>query len=147
MKINVDAVVRDSNGEICKVSGVNKHGITVEYGTGHTEDSGLLEHGSYEIVEDIRGMYEQQKLRADELERKLNKEVEDGYQMENRWRTEIERADQAEKRWSELKDTVNEFHQEAIFEESRSNDDGDRGIIYACEKILGKISDLEEDGE
>ncbi|UOB21495.1 helix-turn-helix domain-containing protein [Macrococcus armenti] len=67
-------------------------------------------------VTDYKQLYEQQKQRADELE----------------------------KRWNELRDTVNEFHQKAIFEESRSNDDADRGIIYACEKILGKIEDLEE---
>lgn len=55
------------------------------------------------------------------------------------------RADQLEKRWSELKNTVNEFHQEAIIEVSKCKDEGDKGIVYACEKILGKISYLEED--
>lgn len=50
--------------------------------------------------------YVNQKQRADELERKFNKEVEDSYQMENRWRTEIERADELEKRWSELKKSI-----------------------------------------
>lgn len=74
---------------------------------------------TWELIDDYKQLYEQQKQRADELEN----------------------------RWSDLKNTVNEFHQEAIFEESRSNDDGDRGIVYACEKILEKISDLEEENE
>lgn len=43
-----------------------------------------------------------QKQRADELEDMLNEEVEERYQMENRWRTEIERADELEKRLNEV---------------------------------------------
>jgi len=72
--IKEDGVVRDSNGKICIVSGVNKNGITVEYNNGgHCEDSDFLEHGSYEVIEDIRSMYEQQKQRADRLEKRWEK--------------------------------------------------------------------------
>lgn len=98
--------------------------------------------------------YEQQKQRADELEKQNNilkhnirVELDSSRNMYIGMCGEKLRADRAEKRWSELKDTVNEFHQEAIIEVSKCKDEGDKGIVYSCEKILGKISDLEEDGE
>lgn len=68
-----DAIVKDSDGEICTVSFVHDYGITVEYGGRHSEDSDLLEHGTYEVLEDIRSMHEQQKQRADALEKRWEK--------------------------------------------------------------------------
>lgn len=101
-----------------------------------------------------KSWYEQQKLRVDELEKQndilkhnIRVELDSSRNMYIRMCEEKHRADRAEKRWSELKNTVKEFHQEAIIEVSKCKDEGDKGIVYACKKILGKISDLEEDSD
>lgn len=74
--INIDAKVKDSNGEICCVEGVHDDGITVGYGGSHAEDSDFLEHGTYTVIEDIRSELEQQKQRADELEKRWSELVD-----------------------------------------------------------------------
>lgn len=71
--IKEDAKVKDSDGNICIVIGVYDDEILVSYGGLHAEDTDFLEHGTYTIIEDIRGMYEQQKLRADRVEKRWEK--------------------------------------------------------------------------
>lgn len=148
--IREDALVKYDD-ELCRVIRVSETGVQLLCGYDTSE---FVKHSDYEVVEDVRGMYEQQKQRADELEKQndilkhnIRVELDSNRSMYINMCDEKLRADRAEKRWSELKDTVNEFHQEAIIEVSKCKDEGDKGIVYACEKILGKISDLEEDGE
>lgn len=81
-------------------------------------------------------LYEQQKQRADELEDMLNKEVEESYQMENRWRTEIKRADRAEKRWEKLKTLLDRLWKF-----------GDADTHEVAYDLLIRIKQIEEDGE
>lgn len=71
--VNIDAKVKDSNGNICRVEGVYDDEILVSYGSSHAEDSDFLKHGTYTVIEDIREELEQQKQRADELEEKIDK--------------------------------------------------------------------------
>lgn len=71
--INIDAKVKDSNGCICRVDGVYDDEILVSYGGLHAEDSDFLKHGTYTVIEDIRSDLEQQKQRADELEKRWEK--------------------------------------------------------------------------
>jgi len=68
--VNIDAKVKDSNGEICRVECVYDDEILASYGGSHAEDSDFLKHGTYTVIEDIRSDYERQKLRADELEKR-----------------------------------------------------------------------------
>ncbi|WP_049316855.1 hypothetical protein, partial [Staphylococcus capitis] len=62
--INTDALIRHDN-ELCRVIGVSKTGAEVICGY---DSARFVRHEEYEVVEDIRGMYEQQKQRADELQ-------------------------------------------------------------------------------
>jgi len=68
--VNIDAKVKDSNGDICRVEAVYDDGILASYGGSHAEDSDFLKHGTYTVIEDIRSDCEQQKQRADELEKR-----------------------------------------------------------------------------
>lgn len=47
-------------------------------------------------------LYKQQKQRADELEDMLTTELEENYQLENKWHSAIERVSELETQWSEL---------------------------------------------
>ncbi|TDL35701.1 hypothetical protein EVU91_11670 [Macrococcoides bohemicum] len=155
--IKEDAKVRDSDGDICIVSGVNERGISVEYGGGYCIDSDFLEHGTYEIIEDIRSMYEQQKHRADELQKQLNEKSEGNKSLLNRIdelttvieelhisnsgfceRTELskQRADRAEKRWEKLKTLLDRLWKF-----------GDADTHEVAYDLLIRIKELEEDGE
>lgn len=65
---------------------------------------------AYSYEEVYKSWYEQQKQRADELEHKLNKEIEESKRQTQRWYEELKHADRAEKRWSELKDKTIETY-------------------------------------
>lgn len=88
-------------------------------------------------VTNYKSLYEQQKQRADELERKLNKEIEESKRQLRRWYEELKRADRAEKRWEKLKEHFINEKEQSFGILSWSRNDG----------MLELMEQLEEDGE
>lgn len=137
-----DAIVKDSDGEICTVSIVHDYGITVEYGGRHSEDSDLLEHGTYEVLEDIRSMHEQEKERADKAEERIE-EVTDFW---------MNVSEQYKQRWSTLNKKIKERNEYLENMAIECMDNIDEAVKWNAAKhevlmIMKDMHDLEEDGE
>lgn len=83
---------------------------------------------------DYKQLYEQQKQRADELEHKLKKEIDESERQLRRWYEELKHADQLEKRWSELRDFLNDGENLYLVDLTR-------------DEVICKMHDLEEESK
>ncbi|TDM49978.1 hypothetical protein ETI06_05755 [Macrococcoides goetzii] len=108
-------------------------------------DHGVLFDGLYESrIVDYKQLYEQQKLRADELEKQndilkhnIRVELDSSRNMYIGMCEQKHRADRAEKRWSELKEHFNKEKEQSFGILSWSRNNG----------MLELMEQLEEDGE
>lgn len=138
--IREDALVKYDD-ELCRVIRVSETGVQLLCGYDTSE---FVKHSDYEVIEDIRGMYEQQKQRADELEKQndilkhnIRVELDSNRNMYIGMCEQKQRADRAEKRWVKLKEHFIKEKEQSFGILSWSRNNG----------MLELMEDLEEDGE
>lgn len=100
------------------------------FGIGTKVDLRVLESGCY------KQLYEQQKLRADELEHKLKKEIEESERQLRRWYEELKRADELEKQV----ETYKEYAENVIVKH-----EGHKALKKRADELENNINELKQD--